>query len=383
MNAVRDVAQLEVFHIAAVAMAGEDTPLSMIALMAGKKKSTAQAKPSFTAGLLLIQCCFTSDSRHASRKKNRRAIQMNSTSIFSNAPLFTRGTGLAAYFDAAGAAGVAAATAGVAALASSAFLSVFACCSCLSCFTCFSCLSCMLCMSCLAVFSVAGLASAAVVVDAVVAAAALTAGAGVLATVDAAGAEATAAGAVVAALALAGAAGVWANALPINTVEAINAVKSLFIFYILVWWCFLSDSLGCQYGNDGVKTYFDAALAEADAAAAFASVLVLFSALDGLDALDGLASGAVAFADADADADAAITFAAGADLATLAAAAVAAGAGLADAAALALAGVCANALPITTVEAMRAMISLFMIRFPICLGVCFCFAFFAFRSQPT
>ena len=60
-----------------------------------------------------------------------------------------------------------------------------------------------------------------------------------------------------------------------------------------------------------------------------------------------------------ADADAAVTLAAGADLATLAAAAAVAGFTEADA--LALAGVCANALPINTVEAISAVMILFMI----------------------
>jgi hypothetical protein len=161
---------------------------------------------------------------------------------------------------------------------------------------------------------------------------------------------------------------------------------SLFIFYILVWWCFFSGSVCCRYSYDCVKTYLEAALAEAEAAAAFTSFLALLSALAGLA---GLASGVVAGTDAAgveaaADADAAITFAAGADFATLAAAAEAAGAGLADAAALALAGVCANALPITTVEAMMAVISLFMICFPIGLGYLLLFLLiFLFRSQPT
>ena len=134
-------------------------------------------------------------------KKNRRAIQMEGTSIFliatRAAVTANPGAGLAAYFDAAGA------EAGAAALASSAFLSFLAC------------------FTCLTFFSVAGLASAFT----------SGAGAGVLATAEA-DADATATGAEADA-ALAGAVGVVANALPIKTVEAIRAVMSLFMVIFL------------------------------------------------------------------------------------------------------------------------------------------------------
>lgn len=80
----------------------------------------------------------------------------------------------------------------------------------------------------------------------------------------------------------------------------------------------------------------------------------------------GLLSAAGVAVLALADAEAATTLAAGADLATLAAAAAVAG--LEAAVADADAGVCAKALPITTVEAMMAVISLFMIFPSLCLG---------------
>jgi|GEM_PF-4254850 len=119
------------------------------------------------------------------------------------------------------------------------------------------------------------------------------------------------------------------------------------------------------------KTYFDAALAEADAEAAFTSFLACltcFSCLAVFSVAAGLVSAAgIAGVEATAEADAATTFAAGADFATLAAAA--ADAGLAAVEAEALAGVCANALPITTAEAMMAVISLFMIFSYSCLGL--------------
>ncbi|CAF3101454.1 unnamed protein product, partial [Rotaria sp. Silwood2] len=95
----------------------------------------------------------------------------------------------------------------------------------------------------------------------------------------------------------------------------------------------------------------------------------------------GLASGADAAgaaAEALAEAEAATTLAAGADFATLAAAAAVAG--LEAAVADAEAGVCAKALPITTVEAMMAVISLFMI-FPLYVWVGL--LGFSFRSVAT
>ena len=132
------------------------------------------------------------------------------------------------------------------------------------------------------------------------------------------------------------------------------------------------------------ETYFDAALAAAEAEAAFASFLVClvcFAAFSPV-CMTGLASATGVAAEALADAGAATTLAAGADLATLAAAAAVAGLAAVLAEADALAGVCANALPITTVEAMMAVISLFMIFPSLCLG-CLLGLYFVLRFVVT